>query len=89
QVNGQTGALENPTSETTILSGAQTRIIEVGVGTTVTTTDVIEPKTNYVANPDADPGTGDQTVITPGEPGESTTTKAPGQEPVTETTTPA
>ncbi|PTK44211.1 hypothetical protein BUZ61_16810, partial [Staphylococcus nepalensis] len=37
QVNGQTGALENPTSETTILSGAQTRIIEVGVGTTVTT----------------------------------------------------
>ncbi|UXV42233.1 G5 domain-containing protein [Staphylococcus simulans] len=86
QVNGQTGALENPTSETTILSGAQTRIIEVGVGTTVTTTDVIEPKTNYVANPDADPGTGDQTVITPGE---STTTKAPGQEPVTETTTPA
>ena len=89
QVNGQTGALENPTSETTILSGAQTRIIEVGVGTTVTTTDVIEPKTNYVANPDADPGTGNQTVITPGEPGESTTTKAPGQEPVTETTTPA
>ncbi|WP_412518619.1 G5 domain-containing protein [Staphylococcus simulans] len=89
QVNRQTGALENPTSDTTILTGAQTRIIEVGVGTTATTTDVIEPKTNYVANPDADPGTGDQTVITPGTPGESTTTKAPGQDPVTETTTPA
>ncbi|MHD0396618.1 G5 domain-containing protein [Staphylococcus simulans] len=89
QVNSQTGALENPTSETAILTGAQTRIIEVGIGTTSTTTDVIEPKTNYVANPNADAGTGNQTVITPGVKGETTTTKVPGQDPVTEITTPA
>ncbi|MGV3133293.1 G5 domain-containing protein [Staphylococcus simulans] len=89
QVNAGTGALENSTSETTVLQSAQTRIIEVGVGTTTTTTNEIPPSTNYVANPNTDPGAGDHTVLTPGVAGESTTTKVPGQDPVTEVTTPA
>ncbi|MCP6565547.1 hypothetical protein NL503_29685, partial [Klebsiella pneumoniae] len=41
------------------------------------------------ANPDPDAGTGDTQVVTPGVLGESTTTKTPGQEAVTEVTTPA
>ena len=88
-MNAGTGALENSTSETTVLQSAQTRIIEVGVGTTTTTTNEIPPSTNYVANPNTDPGAGDHTVLTPGVAGESTTTKVPGQDPVTEVTTPA
>ncbi|MCP6651920.1 G5 domain-containing protein, partial [Klebsiella pneumoniae] len=72
-----------------VLVEKQDLIIEVGVGTTSTTTTEIPPETTYVANPDPDAGTGDTQVVTPGVAGESTTTKAPGQEAVTEVTTPA
>lgn len=88
-VNPQTGELENPLSTDQVLVEKQDLIIEVGVGTTSTTTTEIPPETTYVANPDPDAGTGDTQVVTPGVPGESTTTKAPGQEAVTEITTPA
>ncbi|PTJ11267.1 G5 domain-containing protein [Staphylococcus simulans] len=88
-LNPQTGALENPTEVTTTDIAKQDRIIEVGSGTTTSTTTPIAPQTSYEANPDVSQPIGTQTVITEGQPGESTTTKEPGQEAVTEVTTPA
>ncbi|WP_412518621.1 G5 domain-containing protein [Staphylococcus simulans] len=86
-VNPTTGALENPTSTDATTVQKQDRIIEVGTGTTVVTKDPIAPTTVYQANPNSDAGTGDYTVVTPGQAGETTTTKEPGQDPVTEITT--
>src|SRR5699024_8020160 len=44
-VNPETGALENPTSTDATTIQKQDRIIEVGTGTTVVTTDPIAPTT--------------------------------------------
>ncbi|PTJ23119.1 G5 domain-containing protein [Staphylococcus simulans] len=87
-VNPETGELYNPVANTVTLTEKQDRIVEVGTGVTVTDTTVIPPMTTYEAAPNPDAGVGNTTVITEGVPGESTTTKAPGQDPVTETTTP-
>ncbi|WP_158257061.1 G5 domain-containing protein [Staphylococcus simulans] len=86
-VNTQTGALESPVENTTTLVEKQDRIIEVGTGVTTSTTTPIPPETTYQANPDNDPGVGEQTIITQGQSGVSTTVKEPGQEAVTTTTT--
>ncbi|MGV3133720.1 G5 domain-containing protein, partial [Staphylococcus simulans] len=87
-VNPETGALENPTSNTVTKVEKQDRIIEVGVGTTSVVTNPIPPETTYQPNPDPNPETGTTTVITPGQPGEETVTTEPGKDPVTEVTTP-
>ncbi|MCP6559782.1 G5 domain-containing protein, partial [Klebsiella pneumoniae] len=49
-VNPETGALENPSSTDATTVQKQDRIIEVGTGTTVVTTDPIAPTTVYEAN---------------------------------------
>ncbi|UXV35266.1 G5 domain-containing protein [Staphylococcus sp. IVB6181] len=86
-VNPETGALENPTSDTVTTQYKQDQIIEVGTGVTTSTTSPILPETIYQANPDADAGTGDLTVLVPGQEGVATTVKEPGKEAVTTTTT--
>ncbi|MHD0381600.1 G5 domain-containing protein [Staphylococcus simulans] len=87
-VNPETGALENPSTVTTTVTPAQNRVIEIGVGTTATTTTEIPPSTSYEANPDPSQPIGTQTVTTEGQPGIETTTKVPGQPATSEITTP-
>ncbi|RAA69261.1 hypothetical protein DN475_32355, partial [Burkholderia multivorans] len=66
-INPETGALESPTSDTITTIYKQDQIIEVGTGVTTSTTSPILPTTTYQANPDADPGTGDQVILVPGQ----------------------
>ncbi|WP_199194528.1 G5 domain-containing protein, partial [Staphylococcus nepalensis] len=87
-VNPETGALENPSTVTTTVTPAQNRVIEIGVGTTATTTTEIAPSTSYEANPDPSQPIGTQTVTTEGQPGIETTPKVPGQPATSEITTP-